>query len=209
MSAKKELAPIPERWAKTTPQEIEVGHARFNIEDVGHGRMAFTVQNGGGPIQFVAPEGQFWQQMNAIVVLSIERRHERMLELVHTLELDAVNLRQELQELEDDRERDDRRLKCAEEKVRRILRYFQHRDRLSDSEVQSITQSIHAGIMKERLKNLISKELTRCEKRVVILYYYEEMTLEEIAATLEMSESRVSQIHSSVVARLKATLDSV
>ena len=88
--------------------------------------------------------------MNAIVVLSIERKHERMLELVHTLELDAAGLRQELQELEDDRERDDKRLKCAEEKVRRVLRYFQHRDRLSDSEVQNVTQSIHAGIMRDR-----------------------------------------------------------
>ncbi|MHC4291949.1 MAG: sigma factor-like helix-turn-helix DNA-binding protein, partial [Planctomycetota bacterium] len=57
------------------------------------------------------------------------------------------------------------------------------------------------------LKNLISKGLTRAEKLIVILYYYEEMTMKEIGATLDLSESRVSQMHSSIVARLKAQMD--
>lgn len=150
MSARKELAPIPEHWTKTTPQEIDVGHANIDIEDVGDGRMAFKVQNGGGPILFCAPEMQFWRWMDAVVQLHLTRKNERMLELVHTLELDAVGLRRELQELEEDRERDEKRLKTASEKVRRILRYFQHRDQLSDSQVQGITQDIHAGIMRDR-----------------------------------------------------------
>jgi RNA polymerase sigma factor for flagellar operon FliA len=61
---------------------------------------------------------------------------------------------------------------------------------------------------KRDLKNLISKGLTRAEKLIVILYYYEEMTMKEIGATLDLSESRVSQMHSSIVARLKAQMDS-
>lgn len=62
-------------------------------------------------------------------------------------------------------------------------------------------------VQKRDLKNLISKGLTRAEKLIVILYYYEEMTMKEIGATLDLSESRVSQMHSSIVARLKAQMD--
>ena len=150
MDARKDLAPIPEHWTKTTPQEIDLDHAHIDIEDMGDGRLAFQVQNGGGPILFCAPEMQFWRWMDAVVLLHLTRKNERMLELVHTLELDAVGLRRELQELEEDQRRDGKRLKTAEEKVRRVLRYFQQRDRLADSEVQNITQDIHAGIMRDR-----------------------------------------------------------
>lgn len=61
---------------------------------------------------------------------------------------------------------------------------------------------------KRDLKNLVSKGLTRAEKLIIFLYYYEEMTMKEIGATLDLSESRVSQMHSSVVFRLKAQMDS-
>ena len=60
---------------------------------------------------------------------------------------------------------------------------------------------------KRDLKNLVSKGLTRAEKLIVFLYYYEEMTMKEIGATLDLSESRVSQMHSSIVARLKAQMN--
>lgn len=54
------------------------------------------------------------------------------------------------------------------------------------------------------LKNLLTKGLSRAERLIVLLYYYEEMTMKEIGATLDLSESRVSQMHSSIIARLKA-----
>lgn len=60
---------------------------------------------------------------------------------------------------------------------------------------------------KRDLKNLITKGLMRAERLIIILYYYEEMTMKEIGATLDLSESRVSQMHSSIMARLKAQLD--
>jgi len=62
-------------------------------------------------------------------------------------------------------------------------------------------------VQKRDLKNLLSKGLTRAEKLIVFLYYYEEMTMKEIGATLDLSESRVSQMHSSIVARLKAQMN--
>ena len=48
--------------------------------------------------------------------------------------------------------------------------------------------------------------LTRAERLIVTLYYYEEMTMKDIGVTLDLSESRVSQMHSSIIDRLKAIL---
>jgi RNA polymerase sigma factor for flagellar operon FliA len=63
-----------------------------------------------------------------------------------------------------------------------------------------------AEIQKKDLKVLITKGLSRAERLIVILYYYEEMTMKEIGMTLDLSESRVSQMHSSILARLKAQM---
>src|SRR5215204_6507549 len=56
------------------------------------------------------------------------------------------------------------------------------------------------------LMKLVTKGLNRNERLIIILYYYEDMTMKEIGATLDLSESRVSQMHSSIVARLQAQL---
>ncbi len=62
---------------------------------------------------------------------------------------------------------------------------------------------------KRDLKSLLTKGLTRAERLIVVLYYYEEMTMKEIGATLDLSESRVSQMHSSIMARLKAQMNNL
>jgi len=62
------------------------------------------------------------------------------------------------------------------------------------------------AVQKLDLQQLITKGLSRAERLIVILYYYEEMTMKEIGATLDLSESRVSQMHSSILARLKAQM---
>jgi len=62
------------------------------------------------------------------------------------------------------------------------------------------------AVQKQDLQALITKGLSRAERLIVILYYYEEMTMKEIGATLDLSESRVSQMHSSILARLKAQM---
>ncbi len=61
-------------------------------------------------------------------------------------------------------------------------------------------------IQKKDLKELITRGLTRAERLILILYYYEEMTMKEIGMTLDLSESRVSQMHSAVLQRLKEQL---
>jgi RNA polymerase sigma factor for flagellar operon FliA len=60
---------------------------------------------------------------------------------------------------------------------------------------------------KRDLKELLTKGLSRAERLIIVLYYYEEMTMKEIGSTLDLSESRVSQMHSSIVDRLKAQMD--
>ena len=62
------------------------------------------------------------------------------------------------------------------------------------------------GLQKNDLHLLLTKGLTRAESLIVTLYYYEEMTMKEIGLTLDLSESRVSQMHSSILARLKAQM---
>lgn len=56
------------------------------------------------------------------------------------------------------------------------------------------------------IKELITKGLSRSERLIIILYYFEGMTMREIGATLDLSESRVSQMHSSILARLRVQL---
>jgi RNA polymerase sigma factor for flagellar operon FliA len=57
------------------------------------------------------------------------------------------------------------------------------------------------------LMRLVTKGLTRNERLIIILYYYEEMTMKEVGATLDLSESRVSQMHTDIVSRLSAQLE--
>jgi RNA polymerase sigma factor for flagellar operon FliA len=59
--------------------------------------------------------------------------------------------------------------------------------------------------LKNILKNAIDS-LPEKEKLVLSLYYYEELTLKEIGLTLKLTESRVCQIHSLAILRLKGGL---
>jgi FliA/WhiG family RNA polymerase sigma factor len=59
--------------------------------------------------------------------------------------------------------------------------------------------------MKELLTRAI-EELPEKERQVLALYYYEELTMKEVGAVMGVGESRVSQIHSMAVVRLRARL---
>ena len=69
------------------------------------------------------------------------------------------------------------------------------------------------AVEKEELKKILVKALdmlTQKETSVITLYYYEELTLKEISQILNVSESRVSQLHSRALQKMKGMLgDSV
>ena len=65
------------------------------------------------------------------------------------------------------------------------------------------------AVEKEELKKMIVEALellTEKERSVVVLYYYEDMTLKEISMVLEVSESRVSQLHTKALNKMKQKL---
>lgn len=62
---------------------------------------------------------------------------------------------------------------------------------------------------REELKALLTdaiSSLNEKEKLVVSLYYYEELTLKEIGEVLNLTESRICQIHTSILNKLKSKL---
>ena len=62
---------------------------------------------------------------------------------------------------------------------------------------------------KEELKRIlleVIQTLTDKEKMVITLYYYEDLTLKEISQTMDVSESRVSQLHSKALMKMKQRL---
>jgi len=61
----------------------------------------------------------------------------------------------------------------------------------------------------KELKKIISEALAQLSKKeqlVISLYYYDELTLKEIAKILDLTESRISQIHSKAIIKLRAKL---
>ena len=86
-----------------------------------------------------------------------------------------------------------------------------------DSDELSIIETLEAPenmnpdvlIEKEEIRDHIIdaiKKLPDKEKKVIVLYYYEDLTLKEIGAVLDVTESRVSQLHTKAIMRLRGRL---
>lgn len=64
-------------------------------------------------------------------------------------------------------------------------------------------------VERSELRDMLEKSLellTEKEKKVILLYYYEELTLKEISRVLEVSESRVSQLHTKALQKMKTKM---
>lgn len=75
--------------------------------------------------------------------------------------------------------------------------------------VSSQFQSPEDATMQEELKKMLMESLeilTEKEKKVILLYYYEDLTLKEISNVLEVSESRISQLHTKALQKMKTKL---
>lgn len=65
------------------------------------------------------------------------------------------------------------------------------------------------AVEKDELKKMLAEsleKLTDKEKKVILLYYYEELTLKEISEVLEVSESRISQLHTRALQKMREKL---
>ncbi|MCW3005797.1 MAG: polymerase, sigma 28 subunit, FliA/WhiG [Solirubrobacterales bacterium] len=80
-------------------------------------------------------------------------------------------------------------------------------DTLQDPGAPDPAQIMDATEMKDRVADAISR-LPEREKLVVALYYYENLTLREIGEVLGVTESRISQLHTKAVLRLRSRLQS-
>jgi RNA polymerase sigma factor FliA len=79
---------------------------------------------------------------------------------------------------------------------------------IKDDTAEDPVAIFESGEIKEILAGAIDK-LPERERTVIALYYYEGLTLKEIGQVLGVTESRVSQLHTKAVLRLRAKLHSV
>ncbi|MCD4829324.1 MAG: FliA/WhiG family RNA polymerase sigma factor [Candidatus Cloacimonetes bacterium] len=76
--------------------------------------------------------------------------------------------------------------------------------------VEDTGEGVEAEMQRHNLRRGIIKaigQLPEREKLVISLYYYEELTLKEIGMVLDVTESRVSQMHSSALMKLRNLLE--
>jgi RNA polymerase sigma factor for flagellar operon FliA len=78
-------------------------------------------------------------------------------------------------------------------------------DTVEDKEVENPLDRLGAEDTKKILAKALM-ELPENERQVIALYHYEELTLKEIGIAMNLTESRVSQIHSKAMLKLKAKL---
>lgn len=95
-------------------------------------------------------------------------------------------------------------------KISSLITLDEYIEQGSDVKVEANDNSQYAQpdklVERSELKEILLESLeslTEKEKKVIILYYYEELTLKEISLTLEVSESRVSQLHTKALQKMR------
>ncbi len=78
-----------------------------------------------------------------------------------------------------------------------------HQDTNSNLKDNKVKSSDNYIIRKEFRNKLIGKGFSELEQKILSYYYYKNLTMDRIAEKLDMSESRISQIHKSLLPRLK------
>jgi RNA polymerase sigma factor for flagellar operon FliA len=78
-------------------------------------------------------------------------------------------------------------------------------DTLQDPDAPDPAKAMDASDLKDRVADAIAR-LPEREKLVIALYYYENLTLREIGEVLGVTESRISQLHTKAVLRLRSRL---
>lgn len=79
-------------------------------------------------------------------------------------------------------------------------------DTLEDTNSQNPLDKLEEKDVKDELQNALT-QLPERERLVMVLYYHENMTLKEIGDSIEVSESRVCQIHAQAIMKLRNILN--
>lgn len=126
-------------------------------------------------------------------------RRPNVVELAAELDLSTNDLHSTIDEVSSTNMLSLDELICREDDNRQVPR------------IETVEEDRHNGtldeIEKKELKGYLAEAiscLSEQEKLVVALYYYEELTLKEIGEVMQISESRVSQIHTKSVHRLRS-----
>ncbi|MDR2403196.1 MAG: RNA polymerase sigma factor WhiG [Spirochaetaceae bacterium] len=87
-------------------------------------------------------------------------------------------------------------------------------DKVSIGDSIEAPASLNPDVMveKDEIRRVIVEainELPDKEKKILVLYYYEDLTLKEIGQVLEVTESRVSQLHTKAILRLRSKLTNI
>jgi RNA polymerase sigma factor for flagellar operon FliA len=83
---------------------------------------------------------------------------------------------------------------------------------IGDSIESPVSMNPDVIVEKNEIRRVIVEaihELPDKEKKILVLYYYEDLTLKEIGKVLEVTESRVSQLHTKAILRLRAKLTNI
>ena len=78
--------------------------------------------------------------------------------------------------------------------ARRNSHFIQPEDKVEEEE------------LKQKLEESL-EVLTEKERKVILLYYYEDLTLKEISRVMEVSESRISQLHSKALTKMRRCMN--
>lgn len=80
-------------------------------------------------------------------------------------------------------------------------------DRIKEgSENASTNKERLVKVKKEDVVQFLARELSRTERLVLTLYYYENMTFKEIAAVMDLTESQVVELHQAILKRMREHL---
>ncbi|MDR0315935.1 MAG: RNA polymerase sigma factor WhiG [Treponema sp.] len=87
-------------------------------------------------------------------------------------------------------------------------------DKVSIGDSIESPSSLNPDVMveKDEIRRVIVEainELPEKEKKILVLYYYEDLTLKDIGRVLEVTESRVSQLHTKAILRLRSKLTNI
>ena len=129
--------------------------------------------------------------------------------IIKDIEKEIINYYNEYQEEPDD-EYLAKKLNLPLKKIKKARLASEIYNVMPIEEQLNVFEDIEKKVEEEELIEIIKKELKNMPKReqlVIQLYYFEELSLKEISEVLDITESRISQIHKDVIRKIREKLN--